>query len=357
MKKHTNDYKTASALLKGTSVSLTDAARLVLEMLEAAGEGGELRREDALAHCRRVARLGKDALQRECDTVPFCQAVEETLCAKAHRAERTRADIRYYMRRLIRETPGLAERPLRALTARECAAILERVFPTAPQRRKARAILSGVFTVMRRRGLCGENPVRDIEIPPVKEQEIVPLSLPEVRRLLRTAQSPEHRACLPAVALMLYAGVRPEEVQRLTWQDIDREEHEVIIRARHSKTGGGRHIALYPVARQLLEKSARGDESHPICPRNWHARWRRLRRSAGFRRWTPDILRHTYASYHLKNFRNLEALQMAMGHATPHLLFMRYVNLHGVSRRTAKTFWRVNSPLTDVASVSVATDQ
>lgn len=357
MKKHTNDYKTASALLKGTSVSLTDAARLVLEMLEAAGAGGELRREDALAHCRRMARLGKEALQRECDTVPFRQAVEETLCAKAHRAERTRADIRYYMRRLMRETPGLADRPLRAMTSGECAAMLERVFPTAPQRRKARAILSGVFTAMRRRRLCGENPVRDIEIPTVREQEIVPLSLPEVRRLLRTAQSPEHRDCLPAVALMLYAGVRPDEVRRLTWQDIDREEHEVIIRARHSKTGGGRHVALCPAAQRLLERGVPSAQTTPICPRNWRMRWRRLRRCAGFRTWTPDVLRHTYASYHLKNFRDVDALQISMGHATPSLLFTRYVNLRGVTRRSAKTFWRVNSPLTDVTSISVATVQ
>ncbi len=272
------------------------------------------------------------------------------------RAPRTLADIRYYTRRLMRECPGLAERPLRAMGTAECSALLERVYPTPSQRRKARAILSGVFRTAQRRGWCGENPVRQVDVPVVRESEIAPLALPEVQQLLATAQRAEHADCLPALGLMLYAGVRPEEVTRLNWQDIDEEEHEIVIRPRHSKTGGGRHIAICPALRRLLHGwrpspqgraagrgGAKGSAAATrICPPNWQNRWRRLRQSAGFRDWVPDVLRHTFASYYVKQFRDMNTLQLYMGHRNQQLLLTRYVNLRGVTRRAAAQFWALS---------------
>ncbi len=339
------DKDTAISLLRKTNISLSDAARLVLELLEESG--GSETAADTLSHCRRVIRLGVQANRLEQETVPFAEAVATALKVKAQqlRAKRTLADIGYYMRRLMRECPGLAARPVRAMSSAECSALLERVFATPTQRRKARAILSGVFRVAQRRGWCGENPVRQVEVPVVREAEILPLTLPEVQRLLHTAQEPGHADCLPALGLMLYAGVRPEEVTRLHWQDIDADEQEVIIRPRHSKTGGGRHIAICPALRALLhenrpETHSEARASRRICPRNWRTRWLKLRRSAGFRAWVPDVLRHTFASYYVKQFRDMNTLQLYMGHRSQQLLLTRYVNLRNVSRAAAEKFWR-----------------
>ncbi len=47
----------------------------------------------------------------------------------------------------------------------------------------------------------------------------------------------------------LYGGIRPYEVRRLTWGDVDWEEGEVRIRPRQSKTGGGRQV---PLSRSVL---------------------------------------------------------------------------------------------------------
>ncbi len=336
------DKRTAICLLKRHDITLTEAACLVSELLEESGET-----EDKLAHCRRVIRLGTQAVRQEKATVSFEQAVEITLEVKSkqQRASRTLADIRYYMRRLMRECAGLAERPLRAMTTAECTTLLERVYPTPAQRRKARAILSGVFRTAQRRGWCGENPIRQVDIPTVRETEITPLSLPEVERLLSTAQQENFRDCLPALGIMLYAGVRPEEVTRLCWQDIDEEEQEIIIRPRHSKTGGGRHIAIYPPLRKLLKAhNALYSPQHNqgrICPRNWRMRWKQLRHTAGFRHWVPDVLRHTFASYYVKQYRDMNTLQLYMGHRNLQLLFTRYVNLRNISQDAAERFWQI----------------
>ncbi len=77
-----------------------------------------------------------------------------------------------------------------------------------------------------------------------------------------------------------------------------------------------------------------------ICPKGWVRRWRLLREAAGFSSWVPDVLRHSYASYHVKRYQDLGQLQLAMGHRDCRLLLTRYVNLRGISRADARVFWK-----------------
>lgn len=60
-----------------------------------------------------------------------------------------------------------------------------------------------------------------------------------------------------------------------------------------------------------------------------------------FGAWRPDVLRHTYASFHAKWFRDFPLLQMEMGHRSSALLRARYLNMEGVSRERAALFWEV----------------
>lgn len=53
--------------------------------------------------------------------------------------------------------------------------------------------------------------------------------------------------CLPACALMLYAGIRPYEVRRLTWNRINLKSGLVSLAPNHTKTGGSRHVSILPV--------------------------------------------------------------------------------------------------------------
>ena len=55
--------------------------------------------------------------------------------------------------------------------------------------------------------------------------------------------------------------------------------------------------------------------------------------------WQQDVLRHTFASYHLKHFKNLVQLQIEMGHSTPDLLRTRYLNMRDITKEHARLFW------------------
>ena len=60
-------------------------------------------------------------------------------------------DFRYLCRRLMRCNEGLAQRRVRGMKPADCEACLRAAFDTPQQFRKARAVLSGVFSTARRR--------------------------------------------------------------------------------------------------------------------------------------------------------------------------------------------------------------
>ena len=197
--------------------------------------------------------------------------------------------------------------------------------------RKGRSVLHTIFSYGMRQGWCDRNPVDAIETPKVEEQCIEPLHLEEVHRLMDACQSTDME---PAVSLMLWCGVRPGEVQRLTWQDVDTKEGVVYISPQHSKTGGARMAPLRGRAARLKAR-----RTGPIAPRNWAKRWRELRHRAGLDHWQQDALRHTFASMHLRRFGNPPLLQAEMGHRDSSLLRTRYVNMRHLTARAAKLFW------------------
>ncbi len=336
---HTNE------LLQGLPLLGSDAARLILEAME---EMPELRlpasrgKVELMQALRRVLREGIAAVRAQEKTVSFAHAAEESLKRReaAGRRATTLRDLRHFIRRLLR-VPRLAERPLRSMGTAECRLALESAFAGSTHcYRKGRAILHSIFAYGQRQGWCSQNPVAAIEIPHVEEKEIVPLTVEECRRLVEVAKAPHFRDCLPALGLMLFAGVRPGEVARLRWADVHCDEGILTIAARHSKTGGARRVELCPPLRRMLKQQA---ESGLICPPHWNKRWLRLRQEAKLatrtRRWVPDVLRHTFASYHALTYRNLPALQLQLGHSDARLLLTRYLNLSPLRQSDTRPFW------------------
>ncbi len=339
-------------LLASLPLDGCDAARLVLEAVESMPElraAARQGREELMQALRRVLHAGMAAVCEQERTVSFRQAAEESLARRVQAGRRptTLRDLRYFVKRLLR-VPGLGERPLRAMSTQECRSVLESAFAgSAHNFRKGRAIMHGIFAYGQRQQWCRANPVAAIEVPQVVEREIVPLTMEQCHRLVETAKQPGFRDCLPALGLMLFAGVRPGEVVRLHWGDVHCGEGVLSIAARHSKTGGARRVELCPPLRRLLRlhgAAAKGCQA-PICPPCWLQKWSRLRRAAGFDAdaspWVPDVLRHTFASYHALTHCDLPALQLQLGHRDARLLMTRYLNLPGLRRADARPFWQL----------------
>ena len=321
----TREESAAIELLKSTGVGVLAAAQIACAALKA-GHGRIKRTLQCLT-------LGEEELKRMQKTVTFKHAVATALEARKDRRPRTLSDFRYVCRRFIKRCPGLAAKRMRSIRTEDCARYIHTAFDTPSQRAKARRILSALFGTAYKRGWCSENPVARVEIPRIQEERIRILRPNEITNLLHTAAKYEGGKCLAAVGLMLYAGIRPHEVARLTWQEIDTESQSIAILPRHSKTGGARCVSIQPPLARLLQRCPHPANAR-ICPTRWQHHWRRLRRLAGWngttKHWQPDALRHTFASYHLRHFRDYAALQYETGHRDSSLLRTRYVDMRGV---------------------------
>lgn len=317
----------ANKLLEGTGLRLRDLARIALETAEAMGDEGKQKLD--INRMREIMLAGVKAVKDAENTVTFEEAAWESIRARSSLRETTLRDLKYYIRRFLK-VKGVAERPLRAMSTKECRELLQKVVGhSASSYVKGRSVLHSVFSFGIRREWCDVNPVSRIELPKTEEKPIVPLTLDEVERLQKTVQRPEFREMRLSLNLMLYGGIRPTEVSRLSVDDINWTDKQVIIRSKTSKTGGGRIIPLRRMS-SLRKRDL-------TIPSNWKQRWKELRDAAGFQHWVPDICRHTFASYHAAYFRNLPALQLEMGHRDCSLLMSRYVC--PTYRKTAAAFW------------------
>lgn len=318
-------------------MEVMQALCLLQELVDGVG-GASAQGEMFMHRCRELIRQGTEAQRLLYHSVPFEEAVAANIEEHPERRQRTVQEIVSFSKRLMNQVGGLRERLVRSITSQDCRQMITQVFTTPRQQGKARIILHGIFAFCLKNGWCASNPVAALPSPRYAEAEIAPLPWMTLRRLLKIARKPEHRSCMPALGVMLWAGVRPTEMRRLTWECIDWEEGVITMPSVHSKTGGCRHITLQPVlAGWLREAGVR--EQGPICPPNWPRRWQRLREAAGAIPWQQDVLRHTFASYHVKQWHNFELLQMEMGHRSSSLLRTRYLSMKGITRIQAAHFW------------------
>ena len=325
-----NEIITALELLKGTGVSIVDAARLIKNILDAKTANFKLSNAQ---YCAKVIDVGTKSIRWQ--EMSFSEGLKIYYENKKQslRPDSLR-DIRIIGRRLMRSNPDFAKRNFSELTRADCEDWLSTTYTTPSQFNKARAMLHGIFQFALRREWCDKNQLKLIERKKVIEKEIKPLTLQETKLLLNNA----NKSCSAAVGLLTLAGMRPREVRRIEWEDIDMHENSIKVRALCSKTGGVRHVEICPALKRVLTQSTK--TTTKVCPRNWKKQWKDIRDLSGFKgKWIQDVLRHTYASFHAKYFHDLPRLQLNMGHRDIYLLRSRYVNMHRISKKSAKKFF------------------
>ncbi len=326
---------TIETLLKNKGLTVADAVRLALNILDAREKSSSI---SPIEFCHKVIESGKRHIRTK--EMKFSKGLELYIESKKHLRPDSFRDIKYLSNRLLKSNPNFANLNFSEFSISDCEAWLNQTFTTPSQFNKARAMLHALFEFALRRQWCNRNIIKFIERKKVIEKEIKPLTFEQTRRLLQTAQ--KFKDCAAPVAIMTLAGVRPREVRRLKWNDIDLEENSITIRSQCSKTGGIRQVEIYPALKNILNTS-KPEEDSSICKRNWTRKWKSIRDTAGFKSaWTQDVLRHTYASFHAKRFHDLPRLQLNMGHRDQTLLRSRYINMSGISHNDATRYFVIS---------------
>lgn len=173
-----------------------------------------------------------------------------------------------------------------------------------------RAQLHSLFEFARQRELIEENPVSQLGRMKKKEKGagVRVLSIKEAEELLEAAQaSPLARAFVPRVALGLFVGLRPSEVNRLNWEDIDFNRRDVHV-FNGNKVGQERYVELNPTAYAWLRKFRGVGKVEYLSDGKTRRGWDNLRKSLGWLtaregaskdKWDSNVLRHSYGSYML----------------------------------------------------------
>ena len=193
--------------------------------------------------------------------------------------------------------------------------------------------LSALFAFAVRRGYMADNPVKRLELVTVERAAPRILSPMECRRALSFVRWNIPRF-IPWMALALFAGIRPEEIDRLTWADVDLERGAVTINAAASKVRRRRVTPLTPAAVAWLRLG--GDLAIPYVSRRRYIR--RVRNHLGLSVWPQDVLRHTAATYWLHEHGDAGKVALWLGNSA-RILLAHYREL--VSEADAGAFWAI----------------
>ena len=200
--------------------------------------------------------------------------------------------------------------------------------------------IAPVFGFAVNAGLLPENPFRKVRKPSVAGADGVEVFTPgQMRSLLKAA----HAEWLPVLALAGFAGLRPEELRRLTWDDIDMDCGFIEVKASKSKTGQRRLVTISPTLRAWLKPYARREGV--IVPRNERKLRLAAMKTAKVETWPVDVLRHSFASYHLAAHGSIDGTALELGHSSTKMLFKHY--REAVKPEAAKAWWALLPPDAD----------
>lgn len=202
-----------------------------------------------------------------------------------------------------------------------------------------------------------ENPCLPVRGPKVVSDLPGILTPRQAAKLLRVAYRIDRKLCA-WLALALFCGIRPEELEKLTWENVRLKERLVEVSAQASKTSRRRLVAIPENAAQWLKvggdlASVRpGKDGKPKLQGviNSKKRFDRVRKKAGlFKNWPHDAMRHSAATYSYAMTDNAQYVAKQMGN-TVDVLLRNYASIKTsngilVTKELAEVYFAIVPPM------------
>lgn len=236
------------------------------------------------------------------------------------------------------------------------------------------------FNFARKRGVVTVNPVEGIEAIRADAAEPEIWTAAQVESCLIAAQTFAPRM-VPVLAVMAFAGLRPDEAARLDWSNVNLEERHIRVVSATSKRRRGRLVDMpdnlvawlvpyyekagpiapppVTIARWRIKLAAvmvlgvddvrrRMDQHEGMkgteikgLGLGWSATIKAARKKGA--RWPQDVLRHSYASHWLPVHNDQAKLAAMMGNS-PDVIEQHYKAV--VTPKEAQRYWNI-SPATE----------
>jgi integrase len=170
--------------------------------------------------------------------------------------------------------------------------------------------------------IVSKNPATGINDDAAKTERRIDILTPaEAEQVMRSAGT-----YAPMLALMLFAGVRPSEIRSqhkppLLWRQVDTENRIIRINADQSKTRTGRPLEGLP--ENLWQWLQPGKSSSPVAPGRSRQATRIAKAAIG--RWSQDVCRHSFFTYHLALYGDISRTMLIAGHESgPGMMYQHY---------------------------------
>jgi integrase len=166
------------------------------------------------------------------------------------------------------------------------------------------------------------------------------LTAPQMKQLL-SAEMPDKVRAL--ILLGGFAGLRTEEIYKLTWEEVDVKGKQVYVPPEASKDTGGFPDHIVDMTEPLLKRLDffKGKKGRIVTGslEALHEARRSLALSLGWERWPKNALRHSYATYHLARCGNPGMTAFQMGHTSTEMVRRHYAV--AAKRADWKAWWRI----------------
>ena len=279
-----------------------------------------------LEAAERVAEMERKAKESR----PVSEAVAAFMETKEKLSHRRQQELRYAAETL---TEAFGDRLMCDVKGEEISEVFEKRYP-ANSTFNARTKDAGriwQWAARRPRNWADASEIEAFEKKDHKKGKVLVMKPEQAVTLLRVAEE-HYPDTVPAFALMLFMGVRPFEVTKMTSADVT--EDGVTIPDEDEDTGEGtktgrRFLHMTPIVAEWIKAYPVQDR---ITPPNWERKWDAVRRRAGWAvaaeflkgskwnvtpdlpKWTPDILRHTAATIAINSGKPLSVLIFEHGH-------------------------------------------
>jgi integrase len=318
------DALRASDILKTTPYTLLDAARFVGHA-HARLEPHAVRIDDAInAHAVAIERRNR--------SVTVNKLVDEFI--ENRRAKgKSEIYIRDLTTRLRRFKSSMGDRITADITSGDVDQWIQSLNVGPQTQNNFRAVLSAMWTFAFRRGYAATNVIQLVDKTSVVRDYIPTFSVEQLARLL-SAASPEY---LPVLAIGAFAGVRPEEITKLRWEDLDFNERTIRVNASAAKTRKKRFAEISDNLLAWLGPYAGRIGS--VAPPNLQKLRRATMKAAKIEKWPPDVLRHSFATAHYNFYKNPAHTALLLGHRDQNMLLTHYRDLMRPSE--AAKYWQI----------------
>jgi integrase len=145
---------------------------------------------------------------------------------------------------------------------------------------------------------------------------------------------------VPALAIMTFAGIRPNEALQLSWDAVNFTDGHISLTGKETKTHTTRHVTIKPNLLAWLQ-AYKGIGKISSSPTSQRYDREKLMKKLSITEWPNDVLRHTAATMMYAQSKDVNVTCEQLGHFGGAGMFLRHYKGLAPKPEEVTKFWEI----------------